>query len=61
MFLRYWDALVVFRAGGGHRAVSSSQGGLSVILVFIGVKMLIDPQNHPPRWFQYDIPTTRAA
>ena len=30
--------------------------GLSVILVFIGVKMLIDPHDKPPLWFQYDIP-----
>ena len=30
--------------------------GLSVMLVFIGVKMLIDPHDLPPRWFQYDIP-----
>jgi len=34
--------------------------GLSVILVFIGVKMLIDPHDHPPRWFQYDIPDNAA-
>src|SRR6185437_6607522 len=31
--------------------------GLAVVLVFIGVKMLIDPHdNEHPRWFQYDIP-----
>jgi tellurite resistance protein TerC len=30
--------------------------GLSAVLVFIGVKMLIDPHDHPPRWFQYDLP-----
>jgi tellurite resistance protein TerC len=30
--------------------------GLSVVLLFIGVKMLIDPHDRPPRWFQYDIP-----
>jgi tellurite resistance protein TerC len=35
--------------------------GLSVVLVFIGLKMLIDPHQdtHPDnvrRWFQYDIP-----
>jgi tellurite resistance protein TerC len=29
--------------------------GLAVVLVFIGVKMLIDPHDHPPRWFQVDI------
>jgi len=31
--------------------------GLSVVLVFIGVKMLIDPNEHDPKWFQLDIPT----
>jgi tellurite resistance protein TerC len=31
--------------------------GLAVVLVFIGVKMLIDPhENEHPYWFQYDIP-----
>jgi tellurite resistance protein TerC len=32
------------------------KGGLCVVLVFIGVKMLIDPYDRPPQWFQYDIP-----
>jgi tellurite resistance protein TerC len=30
--------------------------GLAMVLVFIGVKMLIDPHDNPPRWFQADIP-----
>ncbi|MEI7937652.1 MAG: TerC family protein [Verrucomicrobiota bacterium] len=30
--------------------------GLSMVLVFIGVKMLIDPHDSPPRWFQVEIP-----
>ncbi|HLH53984.1 MAG TPA: TerC family protein [Verrucomicrobiae bacterium] len=30
--------------------------GLSIVLVFIGFKMLIDPNDRPPKWFQYDIP-----
>jgi tellurite resistance protein TerC len=30
--------------------------GLSLVLVFIGVKMLLDPHDHPPLWFQVDIP-----
>src|SRR6267154_1455400 len=31
--------------------------GLSVVLVFIGVKMLLDPHDRePPLWFQVDIP-----
>ena len=29
--------------------------GLALVLVFIGVKMLIDPHDNPPRWFQADI------
>ena len=31
--------------------------GLAVVLVFIGVKMLLDPhENEHPYWFQVDIP-----
>jgi tellurite resistance protein TerC len=33
------------------------KAGLSVVLVFIGVKMLLDPHDlEPPAWFQVDIP-----
>ena len=32
--------------------------GLSVVLAFIGVKMLLDPHGRPPRWFQVEIPTS---
>jgi tellurite resistance protein TerC len=31
--------------------------GLSVVLAFIGAKMLLDPHNHPPQWFQVGIST----
>jgi tellurite resistance protein TerC len=31
--------------------------GLSVVLAFVGVKMLLDPHDRPPQWFQIDIPT----
>jgi tellurite resistance protein TerC len=31
--------------------------GLSVVLAFVGMKMLLDPHDHPPRWFQIEIPT----
>ncbi|MBI5387756.1 MAG: TerC family protein [Verrucomicrobia bacterium] len=31
--------------------------GLSLVLVFIGVKMLIDPHDQPAKWFQLEIPT----
>lgn len=32
--------------------------GLSLVLVFIGAKMLLDPHDRPPRWFQIEFPTT---
>ncbi len=32
--------------------------GLAVVLAFIGVKMLIDPHGHEPKWFQLNIPNT---
>jgi len=33
--------------------------GLSLVLVFIGLKMLLDPHDRPtPYWFQIDIPTS---
>ena len=34
--------------------------GLSIVLVFIGVKMLIDPHDLPPKWFQYDVSTAQS-
>jgi tellurite resistance protein TerC len=34
--------------------------GLSVILIFIGVKMLIEPRGPMPHWYQYDIPDLTA-
>jgi len=30
--------------------------GLSVVLMFIGVKMLIDPHEKKPQWYQWDMP-----
>jgi tellurite resistance protein TerC len=32
--------------------------GLSAVLVFIGVKMLLDPHQHEPKWFQVALPTS---
>jgi len=32
--------------------------GLSVVLAFIGVKMLLDPHDHPRWWFRAEIPTS---
>jgi tellurite resistance protein TerC len=34
--------------------------GLSIVLVFIGVKMLLDPHDQEPRWFQLDIPESTS-
>jgi tellurite resistance protein TerC len=31
--------------------------GLSVVLAFVGLKMLLDPHDHPAQWFQIEIPT----
>ncbi len=31
--------------------------GLSIVLAFVGIKMLIDPHDHAPQWFQAKIPT----
>jgi tellurite resistance protein TerC len=32
--------------------------GMSAVLVFIGVKMLLDPHHQEPRWFQVELPTS---
>lgn len=34
--------------------------GISAVLVFIGIKMLIDPHEATPRWFQFEIPDAAA-
>jgi tellurite resistance protein TerC len=31
--------------------------GLSIVLVFVGAKMLVEPHGLPSRWFQKEIPT----
>jgi tellurite resistance protein TerC len=33
------------------------KAGLSVVLVFIGAKMLVDPHGHEPKWYQFEIST----
>ncbi len=30
--------------------------GLALVLVFVGLKMLLDPHDRPPHWFQVEIP-----
>jgi tellurite resistance protein TerC len=44
---------VVAGAMGSFRFLKA---GMSIVLIFIGVKMLIDPHDQPRRWFQWDIP-----
>src|SRR5262245_6382678 len=34
--------------------------GLSIVLVFIGVKMLLNPNDETPLWFQVEIPITTS-
>jgi tellurite resistance protein TerC len=34
--------------------------GLAAVLVFVGVKMLLDPHDRAPRWFQCHIPTNAS-
>jgi tellurite resistance protein TerC len=34
--------------------------GLSIVLVFIGVKMLLDPHGRMPQWFQVEIPISTS-
>jgi tellurite resistance protein TerC len=36
------------------------KAGLSVVLVFVGAKMLLDPHDHAPQWFQIKIPTATS-
>lgn len=34
--------------------------GLSLVLIFIGAKMLLDPHGHEPKWFQIEISTSTS-
>ena len=34
--------------------------GLSLVLIFVGIKMLLAPHGHAPLWFQYEISTTAS-
>ena len=36
------------------------KAGLSIVLVFVGVKMLLDPHEAAPQWFQARIPTVAS-
>lgn len=45
-----------FVLAGAVRSFRYLKYGLSVVLVFFGVKMLLDPHDRPPLWFQVQIP-----
>lgn len=46
-----------FLLAGAMRYFRYLKAGLALVLMFIGVKMLIDPHNHDPQWwFQLHIP-----
>ena len=45
-----------FMLAGAMDAFRFLKYGVALVLVFIGVKMSIDPHDRPPMWFQYDLP-----
>jgi predicted tellurium resistance membrane protein TerC len=36
------------------------KAGLAIVLVFVGAKMLLDPHDHAPLWFQARITTATS-
>jgi len=46
-----------FLLAGAMQRFRHLPAGLALVLVFVGVKMLLDPQDRPPQWFQVAIPT----
>ncbi|MGN6552425.1 MAG: TerC family protein [Verrucomicrobiota bacterium] len=46
-----------FVLAGAIRYFRYLKYGLSLVLVFIGLKMLLAPHDHSPRWYQFEIPT----
>jgi tellurite resistance protein TerC len=49
-----------FLLAGAMNRFRHLKTGLAVVLVFIGAKMLLDPHDRPPQWFQVKIPTTTS-
>jgi tellurite resistance protein TerC len=49
-----------FVLAGAIRYFRFLKYGLSIVLVFIGVKMLLDPHDQPPKWFQVEIDTAKS-
>lgn len=33
------------------------KAGLAIVLIFVGIKMLLDPHDETPKWFQHEIST----
>ena len=46
-----------FLLAGAIRKFRHLKAGLAVVLVFVGAKMLLDPHDRAPQWFQLKIPT----
>ena len=47
-----------FVLAGAIRYFRYLKTGLSFVLIFIGIKMLVDPGENEAKWFQRDIPTS---
>jgi tellurite resistance protein TerC len=47
-----------FLLAGALRYFRHLNIGVSAVLVFIGVKMLLDPHGHEPKWFQVELPAS---
>jgi tellurite resistance protein TerC len=47
-----------FLLAGALRYFRHLNIGVSAVLVFIGVKMLLDPHGHEPKWFQVRLPAS---
>jgi tellurite resistance protein TerC len=45
-----------FLLAGAIRSFRYLKYGLPLVLVFMGVEMLLDPHDRPPRWIQVDVP-----
>jgi tellurite resistance protein TerC len=45
-----------FLLAGALRSFRYLKYGLPLVLVFMGVEMLLDPHDRPPRWIQVDVP-----
>jgi tellurite resistance protein TerC len=49
-----------FVLAGAVRSFRYMKIGISVVLAFFGTKMLLDPHEHSPRWFQVQIPISAS-